>query len=65
MVDSRGGLVTARIIRGRKAAYAKRQAQLMGGEYDETEDVWRFRPTTVFECKGGVIRLRASGLLPL
>jgi hypothetical protein len=57
--------MTARVLQGRKARYAQHQAVLMGGEYDETEEIWHFRMTPVFERKGGVIRLRAAGLLPL
>lgn len=37
----------------------------MGGQYDTENDIWRFRASTTFELKGGVMRLRAAGLLPL
>jgi hypothetical protein len=58
-------IVTARVLLGKRAPEAKHQAKLMGGEYDPEEGTWRFRITTTFELKGGVMRLRRAGVLPL
>jgi hypothetical protein len=58
-------VIKARVIRGSKAPLAARQAELMGGVFDAGERVWSFRMTSIFELKGGVRRLRRSGLLPL
>jgi hypothetical protein len=61
----RVGMITARVIPGARANQATRQARLMGGVEDADEGVWRFRMTPAFELKGGVLRLRRSGVLPL
>lgn len=58
-------IIKARVIRGSKAPMALRQAELMGGVLDPGENIWSFRATRTFELKGGVMRLRRSGLLPL
>lgn len=67
--DGPGGdqvsVIKARVIRGSKAPLAARQAELMGGVFDPGERIWSFRMTSIFELKGGVRRLRRSGLLPL
>lgn len=59
------GMITARVIPGSRATQAARQARLMGGIEDADEGVWRFHLTPAFELKGGVMRLRRSGILPL
>jgi hypothetical protein len=33
--------------------------------FDPAQQVWRFRATSTFELRGGVMQLRSAGLLPL
>jgi hypothetical protein len=41
------------------------EARMLGGVYDEAQRLWVFRATSTFELRGGVMRLRSAGLLPL
>src|SRR5438309_7426284 len=57
-------VITAKIVH-RDAEMASREATMLGGVYDEAQQVWVFRATSAFELRGGVMRLRSAGLLPL
>jgi hypothetical protein len=37
----------------------------MGGEWDPDKRIWSFPATSDFELRGGVMRLRVAGFLPL
>jgi hypothetical protein len=57
-------VITAKVVH-RDAEKASREATLLGGVYDEAQQIWVFRATSTFELRGGVMRLRSAGLLPL
>jgi len=57
-------VITAKVVH-RDAEKASMEARMLGGVYDEAQHVWVFRATSTFELRGGVMRLRSAGLLPL
>ena len=58
-------VIRARVLPGRKEGDAPHEAALMGGEWHPDERIWSFPATSAFELRGGVMRLRLAGFLPL
>jgi hypothetical protein len=57
-------VITAKVVH-RDAERASLEAVQLGGVFDQVQGVWVFRATSTFELRGGVMRLRSAGLLPL
>ena len=57
-------VITAKVVH-RDAERASMEAAQLGGVFDQAQGVWVFRATSTFELRGGVMRLRSAGLLPL